>query len=53
MKTLVNKENPEIKVIVPEIVEGEKYYILDKKYLPLSYIYDNSIYFSKYEWDLE
>lgn len=53
MKTLVNKQNPEIKVIVPEVnTDSNRYYMVSKDYLPLGYVYDMSIYFDKDKWSL-
>lgn len=52
MKTLINKENPEIKVIVPEVTDGGRYYMVSRDYLPLGHVYDMSVYFDKNKWDL-
>ena len=50
MITLINKSTNS-KIIVPEISNGERYYMIDNKYLGIKYVI-GSIYLDKNEWNL-
>jgi len=51
MITLINKKNPLIKIIVPEISEGDEYIIIDKKYFNIQYLIGD-IYLRNKEWNI-
>ena len=48
MVTLINKANPEMKLILPQVCIGEFHYIFD---LPQAYRAANT-YLNKTEWDM-
>ena len=51
MKTLVNIINNS-KIIVPDVTIGERYFMIDNKYLNIKYLI-GSVYLDKDEWIIE
>ena len=50
--TLIKKDNNQIKIIVPEVVEGERFFMIEPKYIEHWYDRNGCIYLNNKEWIL-
>ena len=51
MVTLINKKNPLVKIIVPEVCEGERFFIISEDYIHQDY-HTGGMYLYKKNWDI-
>lgn len=53
MFTLINKNNNNVKIILPEVEEGTRFFMISPKYIEHWYDRNSSIYLNKNDWYLE